>query len=448
MDRNVLGRTRPRGTPSPLRTAAACTLGATLLGLALTWPAAGLYDDASVRAILFNRERADSLGAPLVLLAHRTDCSMQGNGPRSIEEHWLWYIADPDDAAVARLREPNICLQTGLESFGLERCRIFRGGDTLIVDPGLWHLRPPAGWPGQVIAWQEVTAQLPEFARGDILELAYRVINAWERTRLPSDWEALPIRHPLAPTIERMISIQSNSTIKGRAKVFGDAARLVRHYGPLQPRFELLTGDLPVGLDHPLALAAPRVLFTADTDWLSVQRVLQRNYMQAIAAVKGLCSAAGDSLALVHRSARGRLSAVLGYVDTHWARIPRTFTEGSCYAGPPAMVHAQGAADDLDRALLTAGLMQAAHLQVDLFLGRDRPESFVEDLPTPLQFDRVILGAVDIEGDARLLFDPRLAELTASQAATRGLLLFDLSGPETVFYEVNHDGLLTRRAPH
>lgn len=387
-------------------------------------PARTFYDDADVRAIRFNRARAESLGAALVLLAHRSEYDMRGNGPRKLEEHWIWYVGDPDHPSCEIAARPRVLLDRTIEAFGLKRCRIYRGSDTLRFEEGRWQLHPPRGWPATGYdPWREAGAELPRLQRGDIIEIAYAVENHWSRTLYPSDWVVAPLLAVGAPTLERHIVVSHNPVINGRVKLVGDQTKLIRHYGGAKPTVELLTGNLPPGPADPTSLEAPRFLFTTHDDWSTVRKVLRRHFRSVIFAGERMFKAAGDSIGRAHRPSRERLQAVVRYIERRCQRIPRSITSSTYYPRMLLASYAQGATDPLERALSIAALASAATMKVEIFLGRDGAEGFVSDFPIPMQFDRVILRVLLADEDRHLLLDPWAPDIEEGARAGGGEML-------------------------
>jgi hypothetical protein len=418
-----------------------------LLTTGLAPRAWAFYDDASLRAIGFNAERARATGAPLVLLAHQTICDFVAFGPRVRDEHWVWFIGDPGAPACRAVREIEIPLDVKYEFPQIDRCRIVRGADTLAVDPREWTIDPVRGWPPETGgAWRAMHARLPELRAGDIVDFAYRVVNRWSAERPPSAWEAIPIRHPDAPTFEREIVFSYNPVLKGRVQVIGDERNAVRHFGVTPPRIEFLSGDLPAGPATPAAApGSPRLLFTASRGWRDVCEVLSRPCNAAILATDGLLAAVGDSISGRHTGSRERLAAVLGYAEGHWRRVPLPLSATSYCPGEAGELLRQRAAGPLERALLTAGLARAAHLQAALFLARGDEEPFLPDFPLPQQFDHAALRVELTEEGRALLIDPWQPKLEdALRTAGEWTLFLGLTQPWEGFYAKDPAGALVR----
>ena len=419
-----------------------------LAGLVLLAAPAGALDQASLRAVLFQRPRAEALGVPLVLLCHETRCEMQGNGRRTIDEDWVWYIGDPDAAICDQVRQPRVLLEGGVQSFGLKHCRIIRGRDTLRAGQDGWQLQGPAGWPCPGgTTWAEAVGTLPPLQHGDAVQIAYIIHERRGPDRPAGDWQLLPLAHPGVPTFDRSILVPYYIGVDGRVKVLGDSTRLVQHWGEVSPLIELHTGNLPAGPEDPTAPGAPRLLFTADNDWRFTAQGLARSYDAAIRALQESFAAAGDSLAAVHPQTRERLVAVIALVDRQWSRVPRPLTATGYYPQRPRDLLRAACADRLERALILAAFAGAARLKVDLYLARrPSPEPFLPDFPLPQQFDRVLLRALIAEEDRRLMLDPWEPALEAAGASVpAGTLLFDVLNVQPGFFEVMDDGSLQPR---
>ena len=425
--------------------------GAALIALAvmalLSSAPARAFDEASVQAALFQRARAESLGVPLVLLSHETHCDMQGNGRREIEEDWIWYVGDPDSPRCDQVRHPRVLLEAGLELFGLEQCRVFRDRDTLHAQQGVWKLGVPAGWPcATATSWSEASAELPKLHHGDVVQIAYAVRNRWAPDRIPSDWQVLPVRHPGVPTLARSITLTYTSLIDGQVKLIGDPARLIRHWGEINPEIELQTGDLPPGPEDPTAPGSARLLFTTSPDWESLRHILVQVYAPHIRTGEEAYAALGDSLSRQQAATRPRLAAVLQQIEKDWARIPRSLTASLYYPQSPRALGRTGCADRLDRALLFVGLAGASRLQAEVFLARSGAEPLLSDLATPMQFDRILVRVLLADEDRHLLLDPWEPTLDAATAAVpRDVLLFGIPDTRSGFYEVTDDGALQPR---
>lgn len=422
---------------------------AVLAALALlAAPGRATYDDNSLRAILFNAERARETGAPLVLLAHETVCDFIAYGPRTFDEHWIWYVGDPASEVANRLRQPEFILEVRYEQLQLDRCRIFRGGDTLWVEPAAFTLESVPAWPMAAgFYYRAVRGKLPELRAGDIVEIAYRISNRWSSRRAPSAWGVIPIRHPWGPTIERHILVTHNPVLKGRVKVLGDEHPPVRHFGVSPPKLELLTGDLPAGSGSGTRPGEARMLFTASLVWREVAHLLGIHYGPAIEAARDVLAGAGDSLSDRHAPSRERLEAVLAYVDRHWARLPLELCETSYFPGDAQELNAQRAAGPLDRAILAAGLARAAHLQVALLLARTDEEPFAADFQVPHQFDRLALRVELLEEGRAILVDPLAPDLeTAIANASACTLFLGCIAPWEGLHERDDDGSLRRSA--
>ncbi len=409
-------------------------------------PTHAFYEEAEVRAILFSRDRADALGAPLVLLAHRSDYTLAGNGPRVVKEHYLWYVGDPEDPACDVIAHPRVLLNTEIETFRLKICRIYRGDDTLRVEEGLWDLAPPRDWPATGNEpFFEAAARMPALARGDIVELAYAIDNRWNRWLYPTDWIRAPLREPRAPTLERHVRVQYNSAMRWRAKVLNDPAKLVRHIGLATPTLEVLTGDLPPGPPVPTAIDAPCFGFSGHETWAGVARAVGLPANRALAVGEEYFRDLGDSLATAHTNSRERLQAVLTLLGRRCALIPEPMT-ATIYQGrqPPSTFEGRSA-KPLEFALLVGSLARAAHLRTELFLARPGRDGLVVELPQPMQFDRVALRVLLAEEDRVLLLDPTLGDLAACAGGIHeGMLLIGLLEDWLDFYEVGADGSLER----
>jgi hypothetical protein len=417
---------------------------AMVLGAVLAHPGQAFYDDSSLRAILFNAERAQEIGAPLVLLAHQTTCNFTGYGPRDFEEHWIWYVGDPKAPESRALRHFEIPVEVKTEIVELERCRIFRGTDTLQVGASPWALVPRADWPkGSEFTQQAVRAGLPELNAGDMVEVVYRLKNRWSGQQAPSAWEVVPIREPGVPTLERHIVVTHNPVLKGRVRVLGDLERPVRHFGVTPPTIELLAGNLPAGPLDGTALGSPRLLFTASLNWKDVRQLLERDVCTAIDAAQVLLQASGDSLGRSHRSTRDRASAVLRAVDRRWEKTPESLTASNYCPTLPSELVTQRVAGALDRAVLVTALARAAHLQAAILLARGEGEPFIQDFQLPQQFDRVLVRIDVPEENAALLIDPQAETLDAAlRAASEATLFLGLAKPWEGFYQRDASGSL------
>jgi len=441
------GVAAPAAGARPPRGARGLTRLLTAAFVLLPLPAQAVYDDASVHSILLNRDRAEALQAPLVLLAHETTCHLAGGGARTKSEHLIWFVADPQAPVCQAVQQPRIRLDLLLERLELHRARIYRSGDTLEVAPAAWHSTGISGWPEATrLSWTEASAELPPLEKGDLVELAYTIHNRWSASRQSANWEVIPIANPLAPTVERHIVLTSVSLIDGQAVVLGDAARLIRHHGTTQPRLELLTGNLPPAPADPLDLHAPRLLYSAETDWRTVQRALVPHYGYCIQTYEEALAAAGDSILAATRTTRERLAGVLEHIERRWTRVPRSLPETRGFPRLPPAALTDRASDPLDRAILAAGLAGAAHLKVSLFFGASTAEGFRTDLATPQQFDRVLLGVPLLEEGRYLIFDPWQTGLEAAESAASGVpVLFGISEDVAGFREVGSDGRLHER---
>lgn len=402
----------------------------------VTVPAGAFYDDAEVRAILFSREKADTLGAPLVLLAHQTNLHMLGNGVRDTEEHWIWYVADPAAPACARVQRLAVLVDRTMETFGLRHCRIFRGGDTLHVEQGHWQTEEPRGWPaGGADPFREIAATMPPLEHGDVIELAYVVKNAWSTGLFPTDWVTVPLSDPAAPTVERQIRLTHNAAMNVRMGVLGSDARIIEHLGAQPPLFELLTGNLPPGPEEPTGLDAPRFLFTSHSGWGSVRAAFARHSASFLANAEKLMRATGDSLAAAQPSSRARLQGALDHIAGRVRRVSRAMTASTYYPRSAQVCYQLRTADHLEWALLTAALATAAKVRVEIFAARDSLADFDPTVPQPAQFDRVFLRALLAEEDRTIVFDPWVEDLAAG-LRSRVPLLLPLGAAEQNFFQL------------
>jgi hypothetical protein len=407
-------------------------------------PARADYNGAELRAIFFNKEKAANIGAPLVLMAHRTHCKILGNGPRETHEHRIWYIGDPTHPLCAAVREPGVLLNHTIESFGLKRCRIIRGLDTLRVATDEWKVTAPRGWPPEGYEpWIETHTELPELRRGDIVEISYSITNRWSRNRLPSDWELLPIRSPVAPTIERHIVITYNRALQGEVKVLGDTRRILRHHGGGEPKLELLTGNLPPDPADADSLNGARVLFTAGKSWHAVHGVLRDHCAVELNNGTRFLAEIGDSLMRTHRRSRERMRTIFDHIEQRCARIPRSLLSSEYYPRLLALAYEGRATDPLDRALLIAALARAATLKAEIFLGRSTREGFDPEFITPMQFDRVVLRFFVAEEDRHVLLDPWEPDLDrALHAVSTDAVFLGIEQDWPGLYELDEHGQL------
>jgi len=446
---------RPRAARSAravrlaLRAAAlAAGAAAAVLAAACLAPAPGLYDADEVRSIVMNRDRAAALAAPLVLLAHETTCHLAGSGPRETSEHRIWFIGDPDHPSCGEIARIRCDLQ--LERLELRRCRIYRGGDTLEIPVEAWETGAVRGWPeASRHSWIEAGATLPPLAAGDLVDIAYTVHNRWSAARMPANWEVFPLATPLGPTVERHVVLTHASVISGEAVVVGDPGRVIRHYGNIEPRFEVLTGNLPAAATDPHGPGAPRLLFSSETDWERMRSALAPHYRYDLHTYEQAFAAPGDSIVAAAPATRQRLAAALAFVDRRIARVglPLAETRGFPRLAPAALE--QRCADRLDRAVLVAAVARAARMKVDLYLAAGSGEAFRPDLPTPAQFDRVLLGVPLLEEGRTLLIDPWEGDLAAAERAAQGVAwIFGMTDDAAGFREVDEHGrLIPRNVP-
>jgi len=224
---------------------------------------------------------------------------------------------------------------------------------------------------------------LPPLKRGDAVQIAYTLFEHRGPDRPAGDWQLLPLTHPGVPTFDRSILLPFAIGVEGRVKVIGDSTRLVQHWGEISPLIELHTGNLPAGAPDPTALGAPRLLFTAESDWGSMARGLAHSYQFTIQALQPAFEAAGDSLARRHPGTRERLAALITRVDREWSRIPRPLTATGYYPQSPRDLLRTTCADRLERALVLAAFAGAARLKVDLYLARGVSPKRFSGLPLP-----------------------------------------------------------------
>ncbi|MFH1145019.1 MAG: hypothetical protein V1774_10790 [Candidatus Eisenbacteria bacterium] len=450
---------RSAGRRRPLRVS--CTLrrhqsflawapASALLAAALgALPAPALYDDDDVRAILLNQDRAQALDAPLVLLAHETRLHLLGSGPQERNEHWIWYVADPAAPSCRALQTLRIRLDVQLDRLELIRCRIYRDDDTLMIPLDSWHLGVVPGWPPQSrVSWNEASCQLPELRAGDGVEVAYTIHDRWSTTRVPLNSAWVPIGEPGVPTIERHIVITHPSVLSGRAIVVGDAARVVRHHGNIEPMLELLTGNLPPAPADPLDPGSPRLLFSAETEWDKLRQTLKAYYGTTAHIYGQALKARADSISSGARSTRARVAAALEYVEGRFARVPPRLLESRAYPRTAPVALEQDCADPLDRAMLVAGLADAAHVKVEILLAASTAEGFRSEFAMPQQFDRILLGFEAIDEGRFVLIDPWQPDLTQALEAAGAPVLFGITEDVAGFREVNDEGrLVAREAP-
>jgi len=421
---------------------------ALLLSAAAGWgvgPAqAGFYSPPEVRAIAFNAERARALEAPVMLLAHRTDIYFSGYGQHARDEHWIWYVGDPQDPAAARIARPQVPLDLRLERFRLRHCRILRDADTLALGTDEWSSGAIRGWPsGARSFYHAAETHLPPLQAGDLVEIAYTVENRWSDRRMPVAWDTTPIREPDVPTLERSITYAYNPVLKGRVKVIGDTRKPVRHFGASRPRIDFLTGNLPPADPKAAPLDRPRVLFTAHVVWSDVLDALQVHLPAELLRLERFLASPGDSLAHSARGSRARLDAVLEYAAQHYDVIPLPLAESDYFAHEASTILGASALPPLDRAVAIAALAAAARLQVQFYLARSGERAFDEDFPTPMHFDRILLRVELTEEDRALWIDPAFAAdgLTAAERAAEGQwLLVGVRREETRFYKRGPDG--------
>ncbi|MCK4304508.1 MAG: hypothetical protein KAY24_09745 [Candidatus Eisenbacteria sp.] len=392
-------------------------------------------------AILFNRDRAEQLEVPLVLLAHQSHYEMRGNGRRTIHEHLIWYVGDPGHPFCETVKRPGVVVDNMIEIFLLKRCRIHRGQDTLLVEPDRWELHAPRNWPSEGCQpWSEVSAELPKLKPGDIVELAYSLDNRWTTSRIPSDWVVSPLVVTGAPTLERHIIFSSDTIRNGRVDVIGQSVRPIRHYGGALTKTEFMIADLPAGPADPTSLETPRAYFTSHQNWTSLRRMLQRYFHWSISDGEKLLKELGHSIMETHRASRDRLKAVLEHVERHCKGIPVSLTASTYYPRNVQLSYGKGAADPMERALLVTALAGAAIMKVDVFLARGNVDDFRPDLPTPMQFDRVILRVLLAEEDRYALIDPLRPDLQEIEKETPDLLLMGIEDTWPGFYQIGPDG--------
>jgi hypothetical protein len=186
---------------------------------------------------------------------------------------------------------------------------------------------------------------------------------------------------------------------------------------------EVLTGHLPAAGGEPTALGAPRFVFTSNTAWAGVRRVLARHAASFLRSGERLFQALGDSLASAHPSSGQRLEAVLAHLSDRCRRIPLPLTASSYYPRNVRVCHTLGVADRLEFALLVGALAGAAKLTVEVFLARDGLADFDPGVPTPAQFDRVVLRVLLAEEDRTILIDPWTGSVAAGTLPACDLLL-------------------------
>ena len=405
-----------------------CTLVAGLLLVALhaaAPPARALFDDAEVRAMLFTREELASGGEPLVLLGWQSIYEMNGNGRRTLQEHLVWYVGDADAPEIGQAIQPyRVLHNVEVELFGLQHCRIYRGNDTLRVESDQWSRATPPGWPpagGR--PWADAIGELPPLQDGDVLDIAYVLDNRWNQFFLPADWAVAPLSCPYALVVERLVRFQHARTMKSVIEIADHDAKLRHHYGGAIPTVEVHTGDIPRGPADPTALGAPRVYFTSSSGWEQVRDQCDLFYQMALEDAEILFRSVGDSLATAHSDTRGRIAAVIEYIDTHTTQLPRSLTSSPYFPRGPRAVVQLRATDAAERGLLIAALASAAHMKADLFLARCDKAGFLPGVPTALQFDRLGLRVLLLEEDRMIWLDPLADSATDGRDAAEAYQL-------------------------
>lgn len=389
-------------------------------------PAKALFDDAEVRAMLFSRSKAQASAEPLVLLGWKTTCEMNGNGRRTLQEHQVWYIGDPNAPEANAITPFRVLHNTEVELFGLQHCRIYRGDDTLRVENDQWTRQTPRGWPvrgGQ--PWADAVGTLPPLAAGDVLDVAYVLDNRWNDFFLPSDWAVVPFSTPYAPVIERLVQFEHARTMQSIVEVASHDARLRRHYGRAVPMVEVHTGNIPRGPADPTGLTAPRVYFTSSETWQKARNQCDLFYEMALEDAEILFRAPGDSLANEFPGTVPRMAAVYDYLEARTTRLPRSLTSSSYFPRAPRIAFELGGTDPIERGLMMTALASAARLKADLFLARSDTTGFLPDVPVAHQFDRLALRVLLIEEDRMVWLDPEADSYGAGldQAADYQLLM-------------------------
>ncbi len=357
--------------------------------------------------MLFSTKKAQESGEPLVLLGWKTICQMNGNGRRTLQEHQVWYIGDPDAPEADAVQPFRVLHNTEVELFGLQRFRIYRGDDTLRVEDDQWSRQTPLGWPergGQ--PWADAVGGLPPLQPGDVLDVAYVLDNRWNNFFLPSDWAVLPLSSPHAPVIERLIQFEHARTMESIVEIAGHDSRLRHHYGRAVPMVEVHTGNIPRGPENPTGLAAPRVYFTTSGTWDKVRSQCDLFYQMALDDAEILFRTPGDSLATEFRSTVPRMAAVYDYLKKHTVRLPRRLTNTSYFPRGPRIAFELGATDPIERGLMMTALASAAYLKAELFLARTDTTGFLPDLPLAHQFDRQAVRLLLVEEDRMVWLDP------------------------------------------
>ncbi len=384
--------------------------------LTLATPGRAAYTEADIRAIRFNETKATEMGDPAVLLAHLTEISMSGNGPRETFDQLLWYVADPSDPKCESISNPQIPIEATTETFGLNHCLIYRGQETITVNPDLWHLALPDGWPeDERDPWRVATAQLPALEAGDIVDIAYKVMNPWKRAHYPSDWEVVALTNPNAPTIERNIKIKYNSVKTGFIKVIGDDCRPIRHRGTTEPMWEILTGNLPTGPAEPVGLNAPRVYFTTNTDWDSITTAVKHSFGSGMIYGERAYGELGSKLALESKKAKKRLEKIYRHLNNNWEKIEEPLLASNYYPRSIRELQHTETTKPMDRALLFGSIASAASIQTDFFLARSSKIGFVSDFHSPMQFDQILLRVYLIDENRHIFLDPWAKDLKAGE---------------------------------
>ncbi len=406
-------------------------------------PARALFDDAEVRAMRFTSEALAPQDEPLLLLGWQSIYEMNGNGRRTLQEHLIWSIGDAQAAETAEAIVPYRVLHNAeVELFGLRRCRIYRGPDTLFVEDERWTRASPDGWPpagGQ--PWADAVGVLPALQDGDVLDIAYVLDNRWNQFFLPADWAVAPLSNPHAPVVERLVRFQHARTMTSVIELANHDAPLRRHYGSTIPTVEIHTGNLPRGPADPTALSAPRAYFTTSSGWRQTRNQCDLFYEMAHTDAEILFRSVGDSLASAHPDTPARMAAVFEYVEEHTTQLPRSLTSSPYFPRGLRTVFELRATDPAERGLLISALASAARMKADLFLARADTTGFRPAVPTALQFDRLAVRLLLAEEDRMLWLDPQAASYReALEAAGEYQLLLSTKETEPPLLKRTADG--------
>lgn len=394
-----------------------CWAGA-VTGLLLFAASSALaFEDAEVRAIIRHVPEPERVGdAPAVWMAREKTLRIDGGGGATEKEHLFARILDPDRARES-FSPYSVDYWSENCSVRVLAARIWKEDLTFVALPPEAvrdDLSPLGEGHGVFEMLRRVTIDFPSVEPGDVLEI--RLAKA----RVPRPGETnvqwfLDTMGDELPVIEQRLEIQTPRALRGVAAFSGPAPYLDSRIVDSFDGRGYLSGHL-LGLPGPVegGVFSRRATVRSDADsvttiaysnvgWDYLSKYLGRQWYLLVQEISPEMTTAAGKLFSQKTDPRWRAEALGKWARDDFETVPVPDILRFARPFDPATVFANGEGGSMDKALFLTAALRLAGVGASPVFVRSQTGSWVEEVASLDQFDRVVVKA---DVDPPLWLDP------------------------------------------